>query len=112
LDVTLRGSYHRLAEFIDRTGKLDRIINVSNIVFTKLQATNNDTETEISARVTTYMFGGGGKMINLLILMLGATLMQACSSDAPPQQRQLQLRQRQPGLPGDVNPAAPDAECS
>jgi Tfp pilus assembly protein PilO len=61
LDVTLRGSYHRLAEFIDRTGKLDRIINVSNIVFTKLQATNNDTDTEISARVTTYMFGGGGR---------------------------------------------------
>jgi type IV pilus assembly protein PilO len=61
LDVTLRGSYHRLAEFIDRTGKLDRIINVSNIVFTKLQPANNDTETEISARVTTYMFGGGGK---------------------------------------------------
>lgn len=61
LDVTLRGSYHRLAEFIDRTGKLDRIINISNIVFTKLTPTNNDTETEVSARVTTYMFGGGGK---------------------------------------------------
>ncbi len=60
LDVTLRGSYHRIAEFIDRTGKLDRIINISNIVFTKLQTTANDTETEVSARVTTYMFSGGG----------------------------------------------------
>jgi type IV pilus assembly protein PilO len=60
LDVTLRGSYHRIAEFIDRTGKLDRIINISNIVFTKLQPSANDTETEVSARVTTYMFGGGG----------------------------------------------------
>jgi type IV pilus assembly protein PilO len=61
LDVTLKGSYHRLAEFIDRTGKLDRIINISNIVFNKLTPGPNDTETEISARVTTYMFGGGGK---------------------------------------------------
>lgn len=60
LDVTLRGSYHRIAEFIDRTGKLDRIINISNIVFTKLAPAANDTETEVSARVTTYMFGGGG----------------------------------------------------
>ncbi len=60
LDVQLRGSYHRIAEFIDRAGKLDRIVNVSNIVFTKLQPTNNETETEVSARVTTYMFSGGG----------------------------------------------------
>ncbi|MEZ4846586.1 MAG: type 4a pilus biogenesis protein PilO [Bdellovibrionota bacterium] len=62
LDVTLRGSYHRLAEFIDRTGKLDRIINISNIVFTKLTPSNNETETEVSARVTTYMFGGGRRL--------------------------------------------------
>lgn len=59
LDVQLRGSYHRIAEFIDRAGKLDRIVNVSNIVFTKLQPTGNETQTEVSARVTTYMFAGG-----------------------------------------------------
>lgn len=61
LDITLRGSYHRIAEFIDRTGKLDRIINISNIVFTKIQPGANEVETEVSARVTTYMFGGGGQ---------------------------------------------------
>ncbi len=60
LDVQLHGPYHRIAEFIDRIGKLDRIINVSNIVFTKIQSVaNNETDTEVSARVTTYMFGGG-----------------------------------------------------
>lgn len=60
LDVQLHGPYHRIAEFIDRIGKLDRIINVSNIVFTKIQSVaNNETDTEVSARVTTYMFGAG-----------------------------------------------------
>lgn len=59
LDVQLRGAYHRIAEFIDRIGKLNRIINVSNIVFTKIQPTNNETDTEMSIRVTTYMFGDG-----------------------------------------------------
>jgi type IV pilus assembly protein PilO len=59
LDINLRGAYHRIAEFIDRVGKQDRIINVSNIVFTKLAPTANETDTEISLKVTTYMFGGG-----------------------------------------------------
>lgn len=59
LDITVRGSYHRIAEFIDRVGKLDRIINMSNIIFNKLQLTANETDTEVSLKVTTYMFGGG-----------------------------------------------------
>lgn len=58
LDVQLKGTYHRVAEFIDRIGKLDRIVNVSNIVFTRLQPGANETDTEVSAKVTTYMFGG------------------------------------------------------
>jgi Tfp pilus assembly protein PilP len=45
-------------------------------------------------------------MIKFLILMLGAIVMQACSSDAPPSAAPTAAPSAAPGLPGDVNPAA------
>ncbi|MCB1198114.1 MAG: type 4a pilus biogenesis protein PilO [Deltaproteobacteria bacterium] len=59
LDVRLRGSYHRIAEFIDRIGKLDRIINVSNINFTNKTVVRNETVLEMNTAVTTYTFSSG-----------------------------------------------------
>jgi type IV pilus assembly protein PilO len=32
VDVTVRGNYHEVASFFDRVGKLDRIVNVGDIV--------------------------------------------------------------------------------
>jgi type IV pilus assembly protein PilO len=60
LSVRLEGTYHRIAEFIDRIGKLDRIINVSDINFSKVVLTNGDAELELTTNVTTYTFGGRG----------------------------------------------------
>ncbi|MEZ4703607.1 MAG: type 4a pilus biogenesis protein PilO [Bdellovibrionota bacterium] len=60
LEIRIEGTYHRIAEFIDRVGKLDRIINVSNIVFstTNVQKTG-DVVLGVNCKVTTYMFSGG-----------------------------------------------------
>ncbi|MCB0271599.1 MAG: type 4a pilus biogenesis protein PilO [Bdellovibrionales bacterium] len=59
LDVRLRGSYHRIAEFIDRVGKLDRIVNVNNINFSGQSVQKNETILEMNTIVTTYTFSSG-----------------------------------------------------
>lgn len=59
LEVRLKGSYHRIAEFIDRVGKLDRIVNVSNINFTSRGVSKNETILEMNTSVTTYTFSSG-----------------------------------------------------
>ncbi|MCB0327503.1 MAG: type 4a pilus biogenesis protein PilO [Bdellovibrionales bacterium] len=60
LEVKIEGTYHRIAEFIDRVGKLDRIINVSNIVFsTSNMQKTGDVVLGVNCKVTTFMFGGG-----------------------------------------------------
>lgn len=61
LDVRLRGTYHKIAEFIDRIGKLDRIINVSNINFTSQSRAEGTNETilEMNTIITTYTFSSG-----------------------------------------------------
>jgi|GEM_PF-1782299 len=59
LEVKLKGTYHKIAEFIDRVGKLDRIINVNDLNFTNRGLEKNETMLEMNTAVTTYTFSGG-----------------------------------------------------
>lgn len=54
MTIKFEGSFHDIAKFIDRVGKLKRIINVSDIVFERVSG-NSLT---VTAKATTYMFGG------------------------------------------------------
>ncbi|MCI5072851.1 type 4a pilus biogenesis protein PilO [bacterium] len=54
MTIKFEGSFHDIAKFIDRVGKLKRIINVSDIVFERVGGKSHT----VSAKATTYMFGG------------------------------------------------------
>ncbi|HMQ11787.1 MAG TPA: type 4a pilus biogenesis protein PilO [Oligoflexia bacterium] len=54
MTIKFEGSFHDIAKFIDRVGKLKRIINVSDIVFERVA----DKSLTVTAKATTYMFGG------------------------------------------------------
>jgi type IV pilus assembly protein PilO len=60
MDIRLEGTYHDIATFIDQVGKLPRIMNVSNIVFSAPKVTGNIILLNVDCRVTTFMFAGGG----------------------------------------------------
>ncbi len=61
MEVKLSGTYHDIATFIDLVGKLSRIVNVSNLVFSSARTDGNSIVMNVDCRVTTFMFAGGRK---------------------------------------------------
>lgn len=59
MDLKLRGTYHDIAQYIDQVGKLSRIVNMSNIVFSGISPAGNTMMTEVDCRATTFVFAGG-----------------------------------------------------
>lgn len=59
MDLKIDGTYHDIAMFIDQVGKLSRIVNVSNIVFSSIRPSGNAIFLTVNCRATTFMFSGG-----------------------------------------------------
>jgi type IV pilus assembly protein PilO len=60
MDLRIEGTYHDIAIFIDQVGKLSRIVNVSNLVFSAPKIQGNSILLQVDCRATTFMFAGGG----------------------------------------------------
>mgnify|MGYP006271173463 CR=1 FL=1 len=60
-DVTVRGSYHEVAHFVDAVGKLDRIVNVSNISLREPESVNQKIVLSGALTVKTYRYLGNEK---------------------------------------------------
>lgn len=56
VEMQVRGTYHQVAKFFDRVRKLDRIVNVSNIVLRDPQVLDDDLMLEATSQVTTFRF--------------------------------------------------------
>jgi type IV pilus assembly protein PilO len=56
ITVTVRGNYHQVAQFLDRVGKLDRIVNVSNIIVKSPKVVEENLVLDANSRVTTFRF--------------------------------------------------------
>jgi type IV pilus assembly protein PilO len=56
VEMQVRGGYHQVAQFLDRVGRLDRIVNVSNIVVKTPKVVDEELILESNSRVTTFRF--------------------------------------------------------
>lgn len=56
VDMQVRGTYHQVASFFDEVSKLDRIVNVSNIVLRDPKIVDDDLLLEANSTVTTFRF--------------------------------------------------------
>ncbi|MDG2303626.1 MAG: type 4a pilus biogenesis protein PilO [Candidatus Binatia bacterium] len=56
VDMQVRGTYHQVASFFDEVAKLDRIVNVSNIVLRDPKIADDDLLLEANSTVTTFRF--------------------------------------------------------
>lgn len=56
VDVTVRGNYHEVASFFDRVGKLDRIVNVGDIVMQGPRREGDEMILETLCSATTFRF--------------------------------------------------------
>jgi type IV pilus assembly protein PilO len=56
VDVTVRGNYHEVASFFDRVGKLDRIVNVGDIVMQGPRREGDEMIVETLCSATTFRF--------------------------------------------------------
>jgi type IV pilus assembly protein PilO len=56
VDVTVRGNYHEVAGFFDRVGKLDRIVNVGDIVMQSPKREGDEMVVETLCSATTFRF--------------------------------------------------------
>jgi type IV pilus assembly protein PilO len=54
VSVEVRGGYHDVAIFFDKIGKLDRIVNVSNVTMIPIKA--NSTNLKTTCKAVTYRF--------------------------------------------------------
>jgi type IV pilus assembly protein PilO len=57
--MTITGSYHEIAVFFDRIGKMSRIVNVSNLDITMQQKDEAAPQLTVNCIATTFMFLGG-----------------------------------------------------
>lgn len=60
IKLQLTGSYHEVAVFFDRVGKLSRIVNISDIDAAGTTAKEGGTVLSVNCTATTFMFMGGG----------------------------------------------------
>ncbi len=56
VDVTVRGNYHEVAIFFDRVGKLDRIVNVGDIVMQTPKREGDEMIVDTLCSATTFRF--------------------------------------------------------
>lgn len=56
VEMQVRGNYHQVAQFLDRVGKLDRIVNVSNIAMKAPKTVDENVQLDVNSRVTTFRF--------------------------------------------------------
>jgi type IV pilus assembly protein PilO len=56
VEMQVRGTYHQVATFFDRVGKLERIVNVSNIVLRDPKIADDNLLLEANSTVTTFRF--------------------------------------------------------
>ncbi len=56
VDMQVRGTYHQVASFFDEVAKLDRIVNVSNIILRDPKVVDDDLLLEANSTVTTFRF--------------------------------------------------------
>jgi type IV pilus assembly protein PilO len=56
VDVTVRGNYHEVATFFDRVGKLDRIVNVGDIVMQTPKREGDEMVVDTLCSATTFRF--------------------------------------------------------
>lgn len=56
VEMQVRGTYHQVASFFDAVGKLDRIVNVSDIGMKDPKIVDGDLLLQSSAQVTTFRF--------------------------------------------------------
>lgn len=59
MDIKIDGTYHDIATFLDQVGKMRRIVNVSNLVFSALKFAGETPSLTVECRTTTYLFSGG-----------------------------------------------------
>ncbi len=60
IKLSLVGSYHEVALFFDRIGKLSRIVNVADIEVTSSTGKDKDVTISVNCTATTFMFLGSG----------------------------------------------------
>jgi type IV pilus assembly protein PilO len=60
MELKIEGTYNNIAIFIDQVGKLSRIVNISNLVFSSPKIQGNTILLTVDCRATTFMFAGGG----------------------------------------------------
>ena len=56
VDVAVRGNYHQVANFFDRVGQLDRIVNVGDIVMQAPKREGDEMVVETLCSATTFRF--------------------------------------------------------
>jgi len=62
IKLSLAGTYHEIAVFFDRIGKLSRIVNISELQMSAAKAeSDSDTPLTVECTATTFMFAGGKK---------------------------------------------------
>lgn len=60
--LSMTGTYHEVAVFFDRIGKLSRIVNISDITMSAAKSTSDsDAELTVDCKATTFMFSGARK---------------------------------------------------
>jgi type IV pilus assembly protein PilO len=59
--LQLQGTYHEIAVFFDRIGKLNRIVNISGLDVSITKADSESPELSVNCTATTFMFKGGGR---------------------------------------------------
>lgn len=56
VEMSVRGNYHQVAQFLDRVGKLDRIVNVSSIALKVPKNVDESVQLDVNSRITTFRF--------------------------------------------------------
>jgi type IV pilus assembly protein PilO len=56
VEMQVRGTYHQVASFVDSVGKLDRIVNVSDIAMRDAKLSSGDLVLQANAQITTFRF--------------------------------------------------------
>lgn len=61
MDIKIEGHFHDIATFLNQVGKMRRIVNVSNLVFSSIRFQEESPSMTVECRTTTYLFSGGLK---------------------------------------------------
>lgn len=59
IKLQIEGSYHEVAVFFDRIGKMSRIVNISNLDVSLSRSEDNELNLRVNCDAITFMFTGG-----------------------------------------------------